>query len=210
MLCVWHLCGVYTHVLTWPLTTEGILHTNLNQSFNLKKVLTHQHWSWRTTKLSKLWVHPRAEHSTSGTVLSVVVMEMTDVTAGGKTSREYYGVFSTVVWQVERHLIFSVFAVCFTDVSPGNHHLYMWECPHQHFAQHTGRTRLIPAVQQTSARSRHWTPHGAHLYSAVLLSLFFSANSTQRRGFSERVICWHVYSRGRPQKCLDYSTIYWN
>lgn len=32
----------------------------------------------------------------------------------------------------------SLFTVS-SDVSPGNHNLHMWERPHQHFAQHTGR-----------------------------------------------------------------------
>lgn len=40
---------------------------------------------------------------------------------------------------------------CFfhTDLSLGNHNLHMWERPHQHFTQHTGRERWNPAVQQT-------------------------------------------------------------
>ena len=37
----------------------------------------------------------------------------------------------------------------FIDLSPGNHHLYMWECPHQHFTQHTGMKCRTPAIQQT-------------------------------------------------------------
>lgn len=39
---------------------------------------------------------PTFEHNANGATLSVVVMEMTDATAGGKTCEKYYGVFGVV------------------------------------------------------------------------------------------------------------------
>lgn len=37
------------------------------------------------------------EQSTNGTTLSLAVMEMIDVAAGGKTCKEYHGLFGVVV-----------------------------------------------------------------------------------------------------------------
>lgn len=103
--------------------------------------------------------------------LSLVVMEMTDVTAGGKTCTEYYGVFRVVVWPAERHLICAYLLFVPTDLSPGNHHLHMWECPHQHFTQHTGRNAGIQLNRRHSASSRQF------VHSLSTLRLLFSVCS---------------------------------
>lgn len=64
--------------------------------------------------------------------------------------------FDVVAWQVDGHLICGLCAVS-TDVSPGNHNLHMWERPHQHFTQHTGRTRH-------PARTGHLTAHSQAVF----------------------------------------------
>lgn len=51
---------------------------------------------------------------------SLAVIEMTDVAAGGKTCKDYYGLFGVVVWKIEHHLISCLFTVCF-------HRLISWE-----------------------------------------------------------------------------------
>lgn len=58
-----------------------------------------------------------------------------------------WGVWSRVTTRASPNPL-SVYCL-FPDLSPGNHHLHMWECPHQHLAQHTGRKHWNPAVWQT-------------------------------------------------------------
>ncbi len=72
-------------------------------------------WNQRTF-VSQEYTHTHTQtHSkgTNGTVLSMVVMKLTDVTAGGKTWIEYYGLFADVMWQGEHHLILCLFTVFF-------------------------------------------------------------------------------------------------
>lgn len=71
---------------------------------------------WNHRGLCVTGVHTHTQTNSKGTnetVLSMVVMKLTDVTAGGKTSIEYHGLFAAVIWQGERHLILCLFTIFF-------------------------------------------------------------------------------------------------